>query len=101
MTGGDLRDFDAFQRQVGEWSGKTFPLSTRYSIAAHLDEEVAELTDTLHEGRGVYEYEEEAANCLLLLLHLAHTLDFSLAEATRRKFGRNQRRRLLSTRRGG
>ncbi len=91
MTDGGLSSFDAFQQQVGAWSGEIFPRAYPDSITAHLGQAVADLADALH-GNGDARVEEEAADCLLVLLHLAHTLDFSLAEATRRKFGRNQRR---------
>lgn len=77
---------DEFQRAVGEWADATFPLSTDQTIRAHLSDEVAELAD------GVMVDAFEAADCYLLLLHLAHKEGFSLDEVAREKFAINQRR---------
>lgn len=69
-----------FQRIVGEWADAVFPRSDWRSISAHLCAEVQELENALstapREGRG--QFEEEAADCFLLLLHLAHKEGFDL-----------------------
>jgi NTP pyrophosphatase (non-canonical NTP hydrolase) len=78
------------QQSVGEWADKTFPQSDWRSIVAHLESEVEELSGALYtdaDGRG--DYEEEAADCLLLLFHLAHKEGFSLIRAAARKHAKN------------
>lgn len=80
------REAETFQHAVGEWADKTFPQSTADSIRAHLSDEVAELAD------GVDVDAFEAADCLLLLLHLAHKEGFSLIGTAREKHAINQRR---------
>lgn len=85
-------DLDWFQRAVGEWADRTFPESSRASITAHLGEEVTEL-QSVSQGTGWFaDAEEEAADCLLLLLHYAHKQGFSLLGAARAKHAINQRR---------
>lgn len=79
---------DEFQREVGEWGVATFPGSTPGTILKHLSREVEELTMALSD-----EQAEEAADCLLLLLHLAHRGGFSLLEAAREKFAVCQERK--------
>jgi NTP pyrophosphatase (non-canonical NTP hydrolase) len=94
MSGMELqRRMDMFQERVGIWADGTFPESDWRSIVAHLQEEVQELSSALYEdadGRG--DYREEAADCLLLLLHLAHKEGFSLMASAMKKNGENQRR---------
>lgn len=75
---------DAFQQMEGTWADETFPTSTPASILAHLRTEVTELSVSLEP--------EEAADCLLLLLHFAHKRGFSLMQEARRKFAINQTR---------
>jgi NTP pyrophosphatase (non-canonical NTP hydrolase) len=76
-------DLDRVQRIVGEWGTKTFPAATNESIVAHLRDEACEL---LADGSDLA---EEAADCLLLLLHLAHRNGFSLFDAAGAKFAVN------------
>lgn len=78
-----MSSLDDLQRRVGEWGKQTFPHSTRSSIIAHLRREAEEL-DAATNSR---EDREECADILLLLLHLAHRMGFSLQEAAGRKFG--------------
>lgn len=69
---------DVWQATVGAWANGVFPDSTPESIANHLSEEVGELLEAIFTKSDA---REEAADCLLLLLHLAHKLGFSLADA--------------------
>lgn len=73
---------DDLQKQVGLWGLATFPEATRESIFAHLREEVDELVTAPGGGATA----EEAADCLLLLLHIAHRGGFSLYGEALRKF---------------
>lgn len=63
------------QETVGAWAQETFPHQTPRSCAAHLLQEAAELYCS------AISYEEEAADCYLLLLTYAHRRGFSLHEA--------------------
>jgi len=91
--------FAGLQRSVGEWANQTFARATDASIVAHLRREVAEL-DTLARWRTERpdiawnddNYAEEMADCLLLLLHLAHRNGVNLEEAARRKYAVNRQR---------
>ena len=74
-----------FQREVGEWGNLTFPKGTPDSLVAHLKKEVDELGET-HDP-------EEAADCLLLLLHHAHKCGYDLVIETFRKFKTNKLRK--------
>lgn len=76
MTAG--REFDDFQREVGEWQARTFPESTRGTVAAHLGREVEELRESGDP--------EEIADCLLLLIAYAGKAGVSLMDLARRKF---------------
>jgi len=82
---------DIFQNEVGEWANVTFPQSNTASIMSHLLEEVAELSvAAVNDIRD--EAQEEAADCLLLLLHFAHKQGFSLYAAAAQKLALNQLR---------
>jgi NTP pyrophosphatase (non-canonical NTP hydrolase) len=83
---------DAFQKRVGEWADATFTQATPTSIVAHLRREVEELAATTHLGPPDAE-EAEAADCFLLLLHLAHRRGYSLLGAAHGKFAENRARR--------
>lgn len=82
---------DDLQCKIGEWGERTFPEATADTIMAHLQEEVAELGDAVYR-RASDETEEEAADVLLLLLHLAHRFGFSLFDAACVKMARNENR---------
>jgi hypothetical protein len=71
-----MSNIDDFQQQIGEWANRTFPESTSATILAHLRDEVVELMDAEPAQRAA-----EAADCFLLLLHLAHRDGFSLFDA--------------------
>ena len=92
-----VTQLDAVQKQVGEWGVATFPNATPTSITAHLQEETDELESlcTPQPPEGMAESSEiakEAADCLLLLLHVAHREGFSLMDAALAKFAINQGR---------
>lgn len=78
----------AFQTVVGQWAEKTFPKSTNHSIVHHLIKEVQEL----HDHSSKEELAVEAADCYLLLLHLAHKNKFSLYKEAEHKMVVNQMR---------
>jgi NTP pyrophosphatase (non-canonical NTP hydrolase) len=71
--------------ECGTWADKTFNKATPSSITEHLRREVAELIDAPND-------EEEAADCMLLLFHLAHKQGWNLEQAVVNKFAKNQSR---------
>ena len=73
------------QKTVGEWGCETFSKATNTTIIAHLKREVNELEDDCDP--------EEAADCLLLLLHLAHREKFDLLAEAQKKFAINKKRK--------
>lgn len=88
-------ELKAFQDAWGEWADKTFPKSDLDSITSHFREEAKEFaggsqfqnpTGEAYSGKLVFippsHDPEEAADCLLLLLHHAHKAGYNLmAEA--------------------
>lgn len=88
-----MSDLDDLQFAVGTWATTTFPRATPTSIVAHLKRECDELARAIaQDERSPAAVAEEAADCLLLLLHLADTLDFSLLDATEDKQHTNEDR---------
>lgn len=94
-----MLNLESLQERVGVWGLETFPQSTLETIAAHLCEEAAELRARASEhvkdaGNGLdvlasYERDkmaEEAADVLLLLLHLCHRAEIDLLDAAAVKF---------------
>ena len=75
------------QEQVGRWGEETFPHSTPATIFAHLRREVDELGEAIAAGEAE-RIQEEAADCQLLLYHLAHRHGFYLHDAAGVKFAR-------------
>lgn len=82
-----------FQTMVGEWGERTFPQATVFSILAHLAEEIDELDDAVthpvsftSREANIQHAAEEAGDCYMLLLHLAHRLGFDLEGIAREKF---------------
>ena len=73
-----------FQSSVGQWGDDTFPGGTPETIVAHLNKEVLELTES---GEP-----EEAADCLLLLLHHAHRSGYDLLGVAQAKMEVNRTR---------
>lgn len=89
-----MNDLDHTQKTVGEWANTTFPQSNAASILAHLREEVEELVAAERDSFWMGEHPTEAiakesADCLLLLLHLAHREGFSLFDAAQAKYAVN------------
>lgn len=94
----EVQDLKAFQDAWGEWADKAFPRSDLESIASHFREEALEfaggdipLSSTNYIKEPYLESvppshdPEEAADCLLLLLHHAHKAGYDLmAEAMRK-----------------
>jgi hypothetical protein len=75
---------DRLQLEIGAWGDRTFPQSTPRSVLAHFKKESKELIDD--------ETAVEAADCLMLLLHFAHKMGFSLRDQVRQKFEVNKGR---------
>lgn len=80
-----LEDFRQFQTAYGEWADKTFPNSTVDTIASHFREEALEFAGGIKEGLNnncvffpASHDPEEAADCLLLLIHHAHKSGYLL-----------------------
>ena len=78
--------FDALQLECGTWADKTFPTNTQQSIINHLKKEV---TQELHPDCEP----DELADCILLLIHLAHKRGLSLYDEVRKKFEINKARK--------
>jgi len=74
-----------FQGDVGRWQDATFPKSTAASKIEHLRREVIELKES-HDP-------DEAADCFILLLGLAHVDGFDLMAAAQKKMEVNRARR--------
>jgi len=80
----------AFQDAWGEWADKTFPKSDLDSICSHFREEAYEFAGFKHSEDPTWDTPpshdpEEAADCLLLLLHHAHKAGYSLIEEAMKK----------------
>lgn len=81
---------DGLQTEIGSWSDTTFPNSTPKTMMLHLRKEIEELDDELKaneifpntQGKTAH----EIADCIMLLLHLAHRLKISSRDAIREKF---------------
>lgn len=83
------REFDAFQAEVGKWAKATFPGSTDRAKLEHLKKEVAELQKATTE----IDMAEEAADCLLILMHFSQAHRFSLLGAAIEKHAINLERK--------
>jgi NTP pyrophosphatase (non-canonical NTP hydrolase) len=77
----EKKAWDALQKEIGAWSDKTFPNSTPETMMRHLKKEVKELWDSNDQ-----EVAHEIADCIMLLLHLAHRKKVSARDAIREKF---------------
>lgn len=78
-------DVDDWQDNVGTWAERTFPRSSEESIIAHLRDEVNRELNVGCEP-------VEIADCVLLLLHLAHRRGIRLVDEMRRKHAINEQR---------
>lgn len=81
---------DALQTEIGTWSDLTFPTSTLDTMLRHLKKEVKELDDAI-KGDNLFpktkpETPHEIADCIMLLLHMAHRKGISARDAIREKF---------------
>lgn len=86
------------QEETGTWGDITFPQGTPRAVMAHLSDEIQELAAEVElfmaspaptNGAALA---EEAADCLLLLYHLAHKCGFDLEAEARRKLEKNRQR---------
>lgn len=73
------------QQRIGKWADKQFPQSTNNSIFKHLAKEVKELSKSSSS--------EEAADCLMILLHFAHRNGFDIYAESLRKLEINKTRK--------
>lgn len=84
-------DISDLQLATGTWADETFPQSSPDSIIAHFREEAHEFADgSPDKDPGD---PEEAADCLLLLLHHAHKCGYSLLDEAAKKFRKNRMRK--------
>lgn len=81
-----------FQDRLGAWGDRTFPHSTFTSKLSHLDDEVRELWAAPLRDRPHDAIREEAADCFMLLCHVAHAEGFDLLAAAEEKFAAIQSR---------
>jgi len=78
-------DLSSIQETTGSWAEQHFPGMTNEAIWEHLHREVKELS---------YEFSpEEAADCFLILLHLAHKNKFNLLAEALKKYKVNTERK--------
>lgn len=88
-----MSDLNDLQRRVGEWGEATFPTATNASIIRHLYDELDELDRAFSaDGDRAMQVSEEAADCLLILLYVAHRWGFSLIESAEVKMIVNRAR---------
>jgi len=88
-----VSELKTFQDLYGSWADKTFPYSTKDTIASHFREESIEFAggvvidsvtgEPLHIAAS--HDPEEAADCLLLLIHHAHKNHYDLFEEAKKK----------------
>lgn len=71
-------DINLITEIVGRWAQDQFKQATNQSIINHLKREVKELEDNPNST--------EVADCVLLLMHLAHRNGWNLGEAVQTKF---------------
>jgi NTP pyrophosphatase (non-canonical NTP hydrolase) len=93
-----------FQNTISEWQDKTFPDATIESIKTHLAEELLELVGEEIFKKALDKHlrnnkvdedndNEESADIVLLLNHLAHKSEFNLLDETEDKFEKNKKRK--------
>jgi hypothetical protein len=81
---GDCR-WDELSEEAGAWADLNFPQATHASKAEHLRREAAELAANPTD-------EEEMADVLLLLIHLARGTNTNLINVAYQKLRKNQNR---------
>jgi hypothetical protein len=101
--------FNWFQKKVGKWADETFKSSTPKTIITHLKKEVIELEEEIEYHKKydeilTYDPEEyyhrkkimlEAADCAMLLMHLAFKYAQSLILYVFMKFEECKKRKWL------
>jgi len=99
-----MEDNKGFQKRISEWQDSTFPDATIESIKAHLAEEVIELVGIETMMNALEKHlksnkadedndDEESADIVLLLNHLAEKSNFILLDEVEEKFKRNKKRK--------
>lgn len=95
-----MKTLDEFQKEVGEWGEVTFPKSYINSVIDHFDDESKELIGNFKDEEGnrfsfvsYTNADEEAADCVLLLLHYCHKRDISLMQLMEDKMKVNRERK--------
>lgn len=73
------------QKRIGVWQNKTFPESTKESVAAHLKSEAIELAES-HDP-------SEGADVFLLAVAHANKAGYNLGKEALKKFEINQKRK--------
>lgn len=97
-------DTKEFQDNISTWQDQTFDKATIESIKSHLAEEVLELVGEEIFKKALLKHEknnkidedndnEESADIVLLLNHLAHKSGFNLLDETLNKFEKNKKRK--------
>lgn len=77
--------FGEIQRMTGAWADTKFPKTDSVAICKHLEREIDELSTAVADDAAI-SIIVEAADCLLLLMHLAHKGKFNLLTATIDKY---------------
>lgn len=77
--------FGEIQRMTGSWSNHKFPQTDSVAVCKHLKREIDELTTAVADDAAI-SIEVEAADCLLILMHLAHKTGFNLLSAAIDKY---------------
>lgn len=75
---------NCIQEEVAKWVDKVLPNATKEGIISHLKKEINELSES-HSP-------EEAADCLILLLHHAHMVGYDLLDEASKKLEINKSR---------
>ncbi len=83
----NIMELKAFQQAYGEWASKNWPNATLDTICSHFREEAAEFAgyEDDYQKPEPSHNPEEAADCLLLLLHHAHRAGYNLMGEAIRK----------------
>lgn len=85
---------DRFQESVGVWGQATFPRSSIHSIAQHFREEADEFHAAISSCVPTLDHaDEEAADCVLLLLHYCYRRNVSLMDLMQKKMETNRVRK--------
>lgn len=72
---------DELQKEITEWANATFGYNGTSSIVSslcHLEDEVRELRQAVEQSASKEEVLKEYADCLIILLHTARSLGFSV-----------------------